>query len=151
MPDDVPIVDEQEMRAFGARLAAALRPGDIVGLSGGLGAGKTTLARGLLSALGLEGEAPSPSFAIVQPYDPPLVGLAVAHADLYRIEEEAEIEELGLDDYLFDGVLLVEWPERMGDRLWPDALLLTIAVGEGGARRLTAQVPDAWRKRWPLS
>ncbi|PZU59395.1 MAG: tRNA (adenosine(37)-N6)-threonylcarbamoyltransferase complex ATPase subunit type 1 TsaE [Sphingobium sp.] len=139
------------MRAFGARLAAALRPGDIVGLSGGLGAGKTTLARGLLSALGLEEEAPSPSFAIVQPYDPPLVRLAVAHADLYRIEEEAEIEELGLDDYLFDGVLLVEWPERMGDRLWPDALLLTIAVGEDGARRLTAQVPDAWRKRWPLS
>lgn len=139
------------MHAIGAALAARIRPGDVIGLSGGLGAGKTTLARGLLSALGLAEEAPSPSFAIVQPYEPPLVRLTVAHVDLYRIEDPADIAELGLDEYLDDGVLLIEWPERMGARMWPDALLLDIGMEADGARRLTATVPFAWRDRWPPS
>lgn len=139
------------MRAFGARLAELVRPGDVVGLSGGLGAGKTTLVRGMLAALGLEEEAPSPSFAIVQPYEPPLVSIPLAHVDLYRLEEPNETEELGLDDYLEDGVVVIEWPERMGERIWADALLLTITVEVDGARRLTAQVPEAWRERWSRS
>lgn len=136
------------MLAFGARLASRLIPGDVVALSGGLGAGKTTLARGLLAALGLEEEAPSPSFAIVQPYAPPHVRLPVAHVDLYRIEEPDEAEELALDDYLEDGAILIEWPERLGDRLWPHALRLTLEMMADGARRLTADVPDCWRDRW---
>src|SRR5689334_4666751 len=77
--------DPQATEAFGSRLAEVLRPGDMVALSGQLGAGKTTLARGILQALGLEAEAPSPSFAIVQPYEPPEVRLPVWHVDLYRI------------------------------------------------------------------
>src|SRR3546814_8509586 len=80
------------MLALGARLAEVVQPGDVIALRGGLGAGKTTLARGLLSALGLEEEAPSPSFAIVQPYDPPLVRFPVTHVDLYRLENAAEAE-----------------------------------------------------------
>ena len=75
-----------------------VRPGDVITLSGPLGAGKTSIARGLLAALGLAGEAPSPTFAIVQPYAPPETRLPVMHVDLYRIEDPDEIEELGLDE-----------------------------------------------------
>ena len=146
---DILLEDERQTMMLGAAIAPLLRAGDVVALRGSLGTGKTTLARGLLAALGLREEAPSPSFAIVQPYAPPELSLAVAHVDLYRIEETGEIGELGLDDYLLDGALLVEWPERMGDRLWPDALILDIAMDEGGTRRLTATVPPAWKDRWP--
>lgn len=145
------LADAEATAAAGAALAALLRPGDIVALSGGLGAGKTTFARGLLSALGLEEEAPSPSFAIVQPYEPPEVRLPVLHVDLYRLDEPEETDELGLDDALADGVLLIEWPERMGDRLWPETLRLSFVVEADGARRLTAEVPGAWETRWPPS
>lgn len=140
------------MMAIGAALARALRPGDVIALRGSLGTGKTTLTRGLLRELGLEGEAPSPSFAIVQGYEVPEVRLPLVHVDLYRLEDEADLEELGLDDYLTDGALVVEWPERMGRRLWPHALLLSIEAEEGaqGTRRLTAAVPPAWKDRWPF-
>jgi len=137
---------EAETSAFGERLAACARPGEVIGLSGPLGVGKTTLVRGVLAGLGHQGEAPSPSFAIVQPYDaldPP-----VWHVDLYRIEQRAELAELGLED-AGDAVLLVEWPERAGDDAWPDALRLSLDFAEEGARRLTAQVPPAWEGRWP--
>lgn len=138
----------EAMQALGARLAALLRPGDIVALRGGLGVGKTTLTRGLLSALGLEEEAPSPSFALVQPYEPPEVRLPLTHVDLYRLDGPEDVIELGLDDYLYDGALVIEWPERMGDRLWPDALLLDIRMDAEGRRRLTATLPPAWKERW---
>lgn len=148
---------EAEMMAIGAALARVLRPGDVIALRGSLGTGKTTLTRGLLRELGLEGEAPSPSFAIVQGYEAPEVRLPLAHVDLYRLEDEADLEELGLDDYLADGALVVEWPERMGGRLWPHALLLSIDTEDGEAeegvramRRLTAAVPPAWKDRWPF-
>ena len=140
------LADAAASEAFGARLATVVRPGDVVTLSGPLGAGKTSIARGLLAALGLEGEAPSPSFAIVQPYDPPEVRLPVLHVDLYRLDDPTEIAELGLDEARQDSVLLIEWPERGGD--WADALALTLAIEPDGARRLTARVPAAWEARW---
>ena len=143
------VVDDAAMRVLGARLATVVRSGDVIALKGGLGAGKTTLARGLLSALGLEEDAPSPSFALVQPYDVPLVRLPVAHVDLYRLEDDADVQELGLDDYLTDSLLMIEWPERLGARLWDHSLVLSIEVTPDGSRRLTALVPDAWRDRWP--
>lgn len=149
MPD-LRIVDDAQMRALGARLAAAVQVGDVIALKGGLGAGKTTLARGLLSALGLQEDAPSPSFALVQPYEPPLVTLPVAHVDLYRLDDDADVHELGLEDYLVDSILVIEWPERLGARLWDHSLILSIEVEADGTRSLTAQVPDAWRDRWPL-
>lgn len=135
--------------AIGRRLAEVVAPGDVVTLSGSLGAGKTSLARGLLSGLGLAHEAPSPSFAIVQPYDPPETRLSVLHVDLYRIEDADEIEELGIDDAA-DALLVVEWPERAGAGYWPEALALTLAIAPDGSRSLTAEVPAAWRARWPL-
>lgn len=135
------------MLALGARIAAVVRAGDVIALYGGLGAGKTTLARGLLHALGLQGEAPSPSFALVQPYDAPPLRLPVAHVDLYRLDDAEDVAELGLDDYLYDGLIVIEWPERMGGRLWSHALRLIIEDEEGG-RRLTADPPEDWRDRW---
>lgn len=141
------LADPAATEAFGASLAPLVRAGDVIALSGELGAGKTSVARGLLAALGLRGEAPSPSFAIVQPYAPPEVRLPVLHVDLYRIDDPAEIEELGLDDARADAVLLIEWPERAGGR-WPDALALTLTA-QGTGRRLTADVPAAWEGRWP--
>jgi tRNA threonylcarbamoyladenosine biosynthesis protein TsaE len=140
----------KDVDRIGAAIAAAVRPGDAIGLVGDLGAGKTTLARAILSALGLQGEAPSPSFAIVQPYDPPDVAMPVLHVDLYRIDSPADIGELGLDEARADHLLLVEWPERMGAVRWGDMLMVTIAFDGEDARRLTAAVPAAWGSRWPF-
>jgi tRNA threonylcarbamoyladenosine biosynthesis protein TsaE len=81
------LADPAATEALGARLAELARPGDVITLAGPLGAGKTSIARGLLAALGLVGEAPSPSFAIVQPYAPPEVHFPVLHVDLYRIDD----------------------------------------------------------------
>lgn len=136
------------MLAFGRKLGAALEPGDVVTLSGPLSAGKTTLVRGLLAGLGHKGEVPSPSFALVQPYE--MLTPPVWHVDLYRIDDPSELDELGLDDLGGEGVLLIEWPEHAGRRAWPRALALSLEMLEGGARALTAEVPAAWEGRWPL-
>ncbi|MEO5705743.1 MAG: tRNA (adenosine(37)-N6)-threonylcarbamoyltransferase complex ATPase subunit type 1 TsaE [Alteraurantiacibacter sp.] len=138
MITDLP--DLAAMEAYGARIAACLRPGDVVALSGGLGAGKTTLARAVIAALGYTGEVPSPTFTIIETYDqlhPPLV-----HADFYRLKSPAEVEELGLDDYREGAALLAEWPEMAGgfDHA-PGCLSITLestangrlAIAHGGA------------------
>jgi tRNA threonylcarbamoyladenosine biosynthesis protein TsaE len=138
--------DEEATARIGAELAARARAGDVITLSGPLGVGKTALARGFLASLGHQGEVPSPSFSIVQPYedvDPP-----VWHVDLYRIEEPSELEELGLDAAA-DAVLLVEWPERAGANAWDDALALSLDFARDGDRILTANVPPSWEGRWP--
>jgi tRNA threonylcarbamoyladenosine biosynthesis protein TsaE len=138
--------DEAATARLGARLAPLARPGDIIALSGPLGVGKTALARGFIGALGHHGEVPSPSFAMVQPYEqlsPP-----VWHVDLYRIEDVSELGELGLDAAA-DAVLLVEWPERAGEHHWPDALVLSLDFAQSGERILTAEVPPSWEGRWP--
>ena len=138
--------DEEETTAAGAALARQARAGDVITLSGPLGVGKTAFARGFLAALGHKGEVPSPSFAIVQPYEalePP-----VWHVDLYRLEDPSEVDELGLDS-AGEGILLVEWPEHGGEGLWRDALALSLEFADAGARRLTAKVPRAWEGRWP--
>lgn len=137
---------EEATAAAGAALAGVARAWDVITLSGPLGVGKTALARGFIAALGHEADVPSPSFAIVQPYeelDPP-----VWHIDLYRIEHPSEIEELGLDAAA-DAVLLVEWPERAGDGAWRDALVLSLEFAPNGDRILTAKVPPSWEGRWP--
>lgn len=140
------LADEQATEELGRRIADVLSAGDVITLSGALGVGKTALARGILAALGHEGEVPSPSFAIIQPYDE--LALPVWHVDLFRIEDVGELEELGLEAAA-EGVLLVEWPEKAGTRAWPNALGLTLEFAEGGARRLTAKVPASWQSRWP--
>ncbi len=140
------LADEEATVALARQLGPMLRAGDVIALSGGLGVGKTTFARALIAALGHAGEVPSPSFAIVQPYDhldPPLW-----HADLYRIEDPSELDEVGLDA-TGEGVLVVEWPEHAGPHAFTQALRLVLSQEPDGGRRLTAHVPSAWEGRWP--
>jgi len=143
------LADEKATLAAGREISTLIRSGDVITLSGALSAGKTTLVRGLLAALGHKGEVPSPSFAIVQPYEelsPP-----VWHVDLYRIDQPSDLDELGLEDIRDEGVLIVEWPEHAGRGMWPDALALSLETLDDGSRSLTAQVPAAWEGRWSLS
>ena len=140
------LASEEETVAIGARLSGVVRAGDIIALSGPLGVGKTSFVRGLLRALGHVGDVPSPSFAIVQPYEE--LKPALWHVDLYRIEDRSEIEELGLD-CVADGVLIVEWPERAGTDVFANSLSLSLDFAQDGARILTAKVPPSWEGRWP--
>ncbi len=127
--------------ALGAGVAAGLRVGDCVALWGDLGAGKTTLARAILQALGVREDVPSPTFTLVQSYETP--HLAVSHYDLYRLKSAREMRELGFDDALLDGAVLVEWPERAPEALPPDALHVRLALQDGvRTARLTG--PARW-------
>lgn len=123
--------DMAATQALGARIAAALQPGDVIALTGGLGAGKTTLARAIIAALGHSGEVPSPSFAIIETYDPPAVRLPLVHADFYRLERPEEAEEIGLDDYRDGAALIAEWPDHAGGfGHEPGCLSITIETAE---------------------
>lgn len=106
--------DLAAMAEFGSRIAAKLRAGDVVALSGGLGAGKTTLAREILFALGHKGDVPSPTFTIIETYDAPDMRLPVVHADFYRLDDPSELAEIGLDDYREGAALIAEWPNHAG-------------------------------------
>jgi tRNA threonylcarbamoyladenosine biosynthesis protein TsaE len=117
-------------------------------LYGDLGAGKTSLCRGILRGLGFAGDVASPTFPIVQLYEPPETFIPVWHVDLYRIESQDELDELGLDEARADAALLIEWPERL-PALWPEALRLSLVRTPAGGRSLTASVPAAWGDRWP--
>jgi tRNA threonylcarbamoyladenosine biosynthesis protein TsaE len=134
--------DVAATRALGARIAAGLEPGDLVALEGELGAGKTTLARAILRALGIAEDVPSPTFTLVQVYETPQ--LTVRHYDLYRIEKADEILELGLDEALEEGAALVEWPERADGRL-PGALLhVGLSPTDRDARMALLSGPAKW-------
>lgn len=113
----IDLPDEAATAALGADVAAALAPGDVVALHGDLGAGKTTLARAVVRALAGDPalEVPSPTFTLLQSYTTPT--LAVAHFDLYRLADASELEEIGFNDALVEGAVLIEWPERAGDGL----------------------------------
>ena len=139
----------RDTEALGEALGSVLRVGDIVALYGDLGAGKTALARGIAHGLGFVGEVSSPTFPIVQVYDEPGMRIPLWHVDLYRIENRLSIDELGLDEALEDSAMVIEWPERLGARLWPFSLRLMLQADGSGARALTATVPQAWEGRWP--
>ena len=130
--------DEAATERLGSSLARQLRPRDVVALQGGLGAGKTTLARAILRAA--TGDAalivPSPTFTLVEVYDTPRG--VFWHFDLYRLEAPDQVFELGWEEARADGITLVEWPERLGGLLPGQRLTVTLAV-EGEGRRAELQ------------
>ncbi len=126
------IAGESAQEALGAALAAALPGGCVIYLTGNLGAGKTTLARGFIRALGHEGAVKSPTYTLLEPYELP--GWSCYHLDLYRLADPEELEYLGIRDLLrAEAVLLVEWPERGEGALPPPDLAIEIA--HDGERR----------------
>jgi tRNA threonylcarbamoyladenosine biosynthesis protein TsaE len=121
----VELINETEMVEFGHRLAGHLTYGMIITLNGDLGAGKTTLSRGLLQALGHKGPVKSPTYTLVEPYELPFG--QVYHFDLYRVNDPQELEYIGFSDYLERSALsLIEWPERGGEYLQTVDLALDI-------------------------
>lgn len=147
-------VCEPELVRLAEEIAFAVRPGDLIALSGDLGAGKTTLARALISALqgGAREEVPSPTFTLVQAYATPR--MAVAHFDLYRLNDPSELQELGLDHALQTGLALIEWPERAGGSIPESRLDVQLedegagsTMAENGTRRITLTGHGDWAIR----
>ena len=151
MKDPLRVVETAEESAtarLGARLAPGLSAGDVVALRGGLGSGKTVLARALIRARMGDPAlvVPSPSFNLVQIYEPP-AGPPIWHVDLYRLERASELDELGLEDAFLDAVTLIEWAEKAAPLLPADALHVLIETAGAGRRRLLFYGGPAWRTR----
>ncbi len=139
---EFPLPDLDATARLGGAIAGGLCRGDAVALWGDLGAGKTSLARAILRALGVTEDVPSPTFTLVQSYD---TRPAIAHYDLYRLKSAREMAELGFEDALDQGAVLVEWPERAPEALPTDALHVRLALrSEGRLARITG--PGRWEK-----
>ena len=144
--------DEAGTARLATRLAALARPGDLIALRGGLGAGKTSFARAFLRARAGDPtlEVPSPTFTLVQPYDLP--NGAVWHFDLYRLARPEEAWELGIEEAFGQVIALIEWPENLGDLLPPEHLEIRLAPGASPtARRATLTASPGWMSRLALA
>lgn len=141
----VALPDPTATRALAQRLAPLARRGDLLALRGELGAGKTEFARAFIQARGAAEEVPSPTFTLVQTYEP--ASGAIWHFDLYRLSGPDEVEELGWEEARDDGIVLVEWPDRLGHRLPADRLEIELRQeGETGRRAMLAGY-GSWRPR----
>ena len=147
---EVALPDEAATQRLGQMLSRALRPGDALCLTGPLGAGKSTLARALVRALTTpDEEVPSPTFTLVQFYDGP--DFPVAHFDLYRLTDPDEAYEIGLEEALEDGAVVIEWPQRLQERLPADRLDIEITpMGDDGEARRAILVPHGSFEGRPL-
>lgn len=140
--------DETQLAALARRIAPLCGPGDIICLSGPLGAGKTSFARALLHGLGLPetAEVTSPTYNLVLEYAPPDVRFPVAHIDLYRLDGAEQVRGLGLEDMMEDHLLIIEWPEHFGDAV-PDPHLMIRISGKDLRRTITCSGAILWQER----
>ena len=140
---EIPLANEAATEALGARIAGGLAPGDAVLLSGELGAGKSVLARAILRSLGVNEHVPSPTFTLAQAYETDR--LMLHHFDLYRIERTRDLDELGIEDALDEGAILVEWPERAPGLFPAESLNITLETTSESARRAHITAPKRWQ------
>lgn len=138
-------------RVLAREIAPLFRTGDIITLVGNLGAGKTELCRAIIHALGYEEDVPSPTFSLLQIYEPPLNDTktpAVWHTDLYRLEDPEDVFELGLEDGYDSAITLIEWPDRMGDLLPSEHLQLELSMAAiEGSREIKIKGGKSWNER----
>lgn len=143
--------NSEQTERLGEAIGAWLRPGDVVLLHGDLGAGKTTLTKGIARVLGVQDTVSSPSFALVNQYDLP--NLALYHLDLYRLDDPSDLDSIGFTELTSteDGIAIVEWPERAGELLPERYLLVELAYASEGMRNVRVRgVPAAeWSERLP--
>lgn len=128
--------------SLAARIAAGLRTGDCIALKGDLGTGKTTLTRAILRALGVAEHVPSPTFTLVQSYETPKG--QVFHFDLYRVKDTRELDELGFDEALDQGIVIVEWPERTEERLPENTLTVELSMTGNNGRSAAISGDSYW-------
>lgn len=138
----VTTADADATRGLGRRLAAWLRPGDLVVLTGDLGAGKTTLAQGIGAGLQVRGPISSPTFIIARSHPSLVDGPALVHVDAYRLGSLAEVDDLDLDTALEDSVTVVEWGHGLVEGLAEDRLEVTVRRPRGGLRDAPREVAD---------
>jgi tRNA threonylcarbamoyladenosine biosynthesis protein TsaE len=137
-----PAPDADAMRAYGRALAAVLRAGDLVVLTGPLGAGKTTFTQGLGEGLGIRGQVASPTFIIARVHPSLGAGPALVHVDAYRLGSLEELDALDLDESLEDSVTVVEWGEGLAEVLSEDRLEVTITRPVGGTSGEDLELAD---------
>lgn len=140
---EVALPTAEDTRAWGERLGAVLRAGDLVVLTGDLGAGKTTLTQGIAEGLGVRGPVTSPTFVIARVHPSLVGGPALVHVDAYRLGGLAELDDLDLDTSLEDSVTIVEWGHGLAEGLSEDRLEITL---RGDDERLATI--SAWGPRW---
>lgn len=144
----ITLPDLAATKAIAARLAPVLRAGDIIALDGTLGAGKTEFCRAIIHALGYRGDVPSPTFTLLQIYQPAADGPPVWHMDLYRLEQPEEAFELGIEDGFETAINLIEWPSRLGRYLPAGGLTLRLDIAPDGlSRKLSIFGDGAWAAR----
>ncbi|CAM3475670.1 tRNA (adenosine(37)-N6)-threonylcarbamoyltransferase complex ATPase subunit type 1 TsaE [Agrobacterium radiobacter] len=146
LPITIPLEGEKDTIRLGEDLALALKPGDCLALIGDLGTGKSTLARAFIRAVADEPdlEVPSPTFTIIQTYD---ARIPVAHLDLYRLSDVSELDELGIDEMLEDGICLIEWPDIATDILPPEQTVTLTLTHSGEGRLASIEAPAKLKAR----
>ncbi len=145
---DVTLPDLAATKKMAARLASVLKSGDVVALDGALGAGKTEFCRAVIHAFGYRGDVPSPTFTLLQIYQPDEDCPPLWHMDLYRLEHPEEAFELGIEDGFETAISLIEWPSRLGRYLPEGGLTLRLDIAPDGiSRKLAIIGGDAWAAR----